>query len=141
MVSARRDHFLLVVIPAYCANWLTSAPDGMDPTGKSESSPLTARYAHFCKTKSNFHKVLFRHQKSCASLMATNAKASLQLSWMRRRRNAGCHFVRRLFFFWSHIYPCRAKSLEGCSTSMHKYGTRETYRPYPYGTARNSPRT
>ena len=97
MVSARRDHFLLVVIPAYCANWLTSAPDGTDPTGKSESSPLTARYAHFCKTKSNFHKVLFRHQKSCASLMATNAKASLQLSWMRRRRNAGCQFVRRLF--------------------------------------------
>ena len=128
MVSARRDHFLLVVIPAYCANWLTSAPDGMDPTGKSESSPLTARYAHFCKTKSNFHKVLFRHQKSCASLMATNAKASLQLSWMRRRRNAGCHFVRRLFLFWSHMHPCGAKSLEGRSTSMHKYGTRETYR-------------
>ena len=30
----------------------------------------------------------------------------------------------------SDTRPCRAKSLEGCSTSMHKYGTRETYRPY-----------
>ena len=27
-----------------------------------------------------------------------------------------------------YLHPCGAKSLEGRSTSMHKYGTRETYR-------------